>query len=72
MLGKVTKELFDQLIDHCNNPQTRTQVEQKLVDPLIAYLYFRVKPYLQFLGLFMAIIIFLLVLSIFMNMRRNF
>ncbi len=72
MLGNVTKELFDQLIDHCNHPKTRADVEQKLVDPLIAYLYFRVKPYLQFLGLFMGIIIFLLVLSIFMNMRRRY
>jgi len=70
MLGPITQELFDQVFSQIKHPETQAKMEQHVIDPIIAYLHRRVRPYLQFLGLLMGIIIFLLILSIFINLRR--
>jgi hypothetical protein len=70
MLGPITKELFDQVMNQVKHPETQAKMEEHLIDPMIAYLHSKVRPYLQFLGLLMGIIIFLLILSIFINLKR--
>lgn len=70
-MGPLTDEIFSQISDEFQKPETQERIQRMLFDPLIGYIYSRVVRYLQFLGLLMALMIILLVTILYMVARRK-
>lgn len=71
MIGPITQELIDQIITEIKKDETQEKIRTGVVDPLIRYLHSKVFTYLQFLGLLMGIMIFLLLLILYMIWKRK-
>jgi len=71
VLGPITQELIDQVIAEIKKEETQIKIRTSLVDPLIKYLHSKVYTYLQFLGLLMGIMIFLLFIILYMVWNRR-
>lgn len=71
MLGPMTEQLIEQLINEIKKDETQEKIRGGVVDPLIQYLHSKVYNYLQFLGLLMGLMILLLLLILYNVWTRN-
>lgn len=69
MLGPITKELIDQVIEEIKKEETQFKIRSTLFDPLITYLQSKVYTYLQFLGFLMGFIIIILLIILYAVIR---
>tara|TARA_R100001163_G_C4920208_1_gene100777 strand:+ start:256 stop:474 length:219 start_codon:yes stop_codon:yes gene_type:complete len=71
MIGPLTQELLDQVLKEIKKDENQVKLKNGIVDPMIQYLHTLVYNYLQFLGILMGMIIFLLVLILFLVWKRK-
>jgi len=65
----MTNELFSQISEEFQRPETKQKIQNTLFDPLLSYIHSKVVIYLQFLGLLMALMIILLVTILYIVAR---
>jgi hypothetical protein len=69
MLGPVTQEFLDKLVDEFNSDEVQHKIKGSVLEPLFTYIHSKIYTYLQFIGLLMGLIILLLVIIICLQLK---
>lgn len=71
MIGPVTQQVIDQILSEVKREETQEKIKKSLLDPILKYLQAKIFPYLQFLGLLMAVMIILLVTILYLVWKKR-
>lgn len=70
MINDLTNSLLDKVLKNINTPENKKKIQTILIDPMIAYTYNRIYPYLMVI-IIIFILTFILVITILIILLRK-
>ena len=71
MLNKILKEITDGLLENWEDEESRKKVQERFLDPIIFYVIDKMYPYFLISSTIVFIMIFLMVMILFLLLRRK-
>ena len=68
MLGRIARQVLDLIMVEIENPQQQTRIREKLLNPLMKYLFWRLGPIIM--GMYLLLLM-ILVIQIMTMYRLN-
>ena len=68
MLGRIARQVLDLIMVEIENPQQQTRIREKLLNPLMKYLFWRLGPIIM--GMYLLLLV-ILVIQIMTMYRLN-
>lgn len=71
MIGKITNEIIQIVLEECKKDENKQQIKTYIIDPLICYILDRLYPYIFLTATVFILILLLVIASLFFIIKKH-